>query len=167
MVFASKVLLKIFNSDELYGHNVTGKTFCKNFRHKKALDEKRVSYIRWLVENYFEAQDKEAQWKMCRTSINKAILISEKKAAKQSLVITGGDLLNINNISSCVNSEATLTSKTDLFTYNNPGLFENMFKMDVSDLAKFKNTNKDTLKVKPSIRKYFPIYQFNSQIIFL
>lgn len=84
MVFATKVLMRIFDLNELYGHNVSGRTFSRNVKSKKALDEKRIKYIRWLVENHFETRDKENQWKLCRTAINKIILISEKKAIKNN-----------------------------------------------------------------------------------
>lgn len=82
MVFATKILLRIFDMSELYGHNVSGKTFSKSIRTKKPLDEKRIKYIRWLVEYYFKGQDLENQWKLCRTAINKIILINEKKYLK-------------------------------------------------------------------------------------
>jgi transposase len=82
MVFATKILMKLFRPDELHGHNVSGKTFSKNVKNKKALDEKRIKYIRWLVENNFETSNREQLWKMCRTAINKIILINEKKQTK-------------------------------------------------------------------------------------
>jgi transposase len=85
MVFATKILMKLFRSDELHGHNVSGKTFSKNVKNKKALDEKRIKYIRWLVENNFETSNREQLWKMCRTAINKIILINEKKQTKMQL----------------------------------------------------------------------------------
>jgi hypothetical protein len=83
MVFSTKILMKLFRPDELHGHNVSGKTFSKNVKNKKALDEKRINYIRWLVDNNFETNNREQLWKMCRTAINKIILISEKKSLKQ------------------------------------------------------------------------------------
>ena len=82
MVFATKILHKIFTIDELIGHNVTGKTFNKYIKSKKALDEKRVNYIRWLVEANFESSNnnnKEDLWKSCRTAINKSIRKNEIK----------------------------------------------------------------------------------------
>ena len=79
MVFATKILYKIFRLDELLGHNVSGKTFNKFIKNKKALDEKRINYIRWLVENHFEASNKEELWKSCRTAINKSIRNNEIK----------------------------------------------------------------------------------------
>ena len=84
MVFSTKILLQIFNMDELYGHNVSGKTFSKNIKNKPPLDEKRIKYIRWLTENYFKSHDKENQWKLCRTAINKIILTNEKKQMKKT-----------------------------------------------------------------------------------
>lgn len=81
MVFATKILYKIFKLDELIGHNVSGKTFNKYIKNKKALDEKRINYIRWLVENYFEAESKDELWKSCRTAINKSIRNNEIKFA--------------------------------------------------------------------------------------
>ncbi|CAF0857098.1 unnamed protein product [Brachionus calyciflorus] len=62
MVFATKILYKIFKLDELIGHN-------------------RINYIRWLVENYFEAESKDELWKSCRTAINKSIRNNEIKFA--------------------------------------------------------------------------------------
>ena len=73
MVFATKILYKIFDISELVGHNVSGKTFNKHIKNKKALDEKRINYIKWLVENQFESNNKEELWKSCRTAINKSI----------------------------------------------------------------------------------------------
>lgn len=84
MVFATKILMRIFNVNEMYGHNVSGKTYSKNIKNKKALDEKRIKYIRWLVENHYETQNRESQWKLCRTAINKIILINEKKSTKKN-----------------------------------------------------------------------------------
>ena len=97
MVFATKILYKIFALDELIGHNVSGKTFNKYIKNKKALDEKRINYIRWLVETYF-LSDSSANnnnntnnssstimrcsadtWKSCRTAINKSIRNNEIK----------------------------------------------------------------------------------------
>ena len=79
MVFATKMLYKIFELNELLGHNCSGKTFNKYVRNKKALDEKRVNYIKWLVDNYFESNSKEEIWKACRTAINKSIRNNELK----------------------------------------------------------------------------------------
>lgn len=53
MSFATKVLFKIYSVDELHGHNVSGKTFHKHIVHKEPLEEKRLMYIKWLVEKYF------------------------------------------------------------------------------------------------------------------
>ncbi len=87
MVFATKILYKIFDLSELLGHNVSGKTFNKFIKNKKALDEKRINYIRWLVETNFESENREELWKACRTAINKSIRNNEIKgfqaAAKQ------------------------------------------------------------------------------------
>lgn len=82
MVFATKILYKIFKMDELIGHNVSGKTFNKFIKNKKALDEKRVNYIRYLVEKNFDASDREELWKSCRTAINKCIRNNEIKYAQ-------------------------------------------------------------------------------------
>ena len=79
MVFATKILYKIFDISELLGHNVSGKTFNKYIKNKKALDEKRINYIKWLVENHFETNNKEELWKACRTAINKSIRNNELK----------------------------------------------------------------------------------------
>ena len=53
MSFATKVLFRVFCLDELHGHNVSGKTFHKHISHKEPLEEKRLMYIKWLVEKYF------------------------------------------------------------------------------------------------------------------
>lgn len=79
MVFATKILYKIFQLKELLGHNVSGKTFNKYIKNKKALDKKRIYYIKWLVENYFESTNKTELWKSCRTAINKSIRNNEIK----------------------------------------------------------------------------------------
>lgn len=83
MVFATKILYKIFKLEELIGHNVSGKTFNKYIKNKKALDEKRVNYIRYLVEKNFDSSDREELWKSCRTAINKCIRNNEIKYAQQ------------------------------------------------------------------------------------
>ena len=85
MVFATKILLKIFNSDELIGHNVSGKTFSKILKDKKPLDEKRIGYIRWLIENNFESNNKDDLWRSCRTAINKCIRFNESKCTKNKV----------------------------------------------------------------------------------
>jgi hypothetical protein len=82
MVFTTKMLYKLFRVDELLGHNVSGKTFNKFIKNKKALDEKRINYIRWLVERNFEADNREELWKACRTAINKSIRNHEIKAGQ-------------------------------------------------------------------------------------
>ena len=96
MVFASKILYKIFDLSELIGHNVSGKTFNKFIKNKQALDERRIGYIRWLVENNFEASNKEDLWKACRTAINKSIRNNELKImnfhnANNSQIETSGE----------------------------------------------------------------------------
>ena len=102
MVFATKILLKIFDVKELYGHNVSGKTFSKSIQNKKALDQTRINYIKWLVENNFETSNKECLWKMCRTAINKVILIHEKKAHKYNEHMCDDELLlNEQNLYDC------------------------------------------------------------------
>ena len=85
MVFTTRMLYRVFRLDELLGHNVSGKTFNKFIKNKKALDETRVNYIRWLVESHFEAESKEDLWKACRTAINKSIRNNEIKAAQLQL----------------------------------------------------------------------------------
>jgi hypothetical protein len=121
MVFATKILMKLFTPEEMHGHNVSGKTFSKNIKNKKALDEKRIRYIRWLVENNFESNNREQLWKMCRTAINKIILINEKKlAAKSNNDISKGDQLN----NSVVNNSVTLKSSMDI--YEDINLFKNL-----------------------------------------
>ena len=91
MVFATKVLYKIFDISELIGHNVSGKTFNKFIKNKQALDERRIEYIRWLVQNNFEANNKEELWKSCRTAINKSIRNNELKGIKSGTNKSSGD----------------------------------------------------------------------------
>jgi hypothetical protein len=92
MSFATKILFKIFKIDELHGHNVSGKTLNKNVKAKLPLDPVSISYIKFLVENYYNdkeckemlsslANNKQDLWKSCHTAINKSILISERKSA--------------------------------------------------------------------------------------
>jgi hypothetical protein len=94
MIFATKVLLKIFSKEELLGHNVSGKTFHKNLKNKQPLDEKRIMYIKWLIEKYFESKKKEQVWKSCRKAINRVIRNFE---IKESKLIKTIDDLNENN----------------------------------------------------------------------
>jgi transposase len=84
MSFATKILFKIYSINELHGHNVSGKTFNKNVGHKEPLEEKRLMYIRWLVEKSFsdENTNKEQLWKACCNAINKMIRRSEVNAQK-------------------------------------------------------------------------------------
>lgn len=79
MVFATKILYKIFQLNELLGHNISGKTFNKFIKNKKALDQKRVYYIKWLVDTYYESNSKAELWKSCRNAINKSIRNNEIK----------------------------------------------------------------------------------------
>ena len=89
MIFATKVLVKIFSRDELLGHNVSGKTFHKNLKSKQPLDEKRIMYIKWLIEKYFSSNDGKKTnvpliWKSCRKAINRIIRNHEAKEASRS-----------------------------------------------------------------------------------
>jgi hypothetical protein len=93
MSFATKILFRLFKPAELHGHNVSGKTLNRNMKAKLPLDPIRVGYIKFLVEGWYD--DKEFRemlsgtsnkgdlWKSCHTAINKAILISERKASLQ------------------------------------------------------------------------------------
>jgi len=100
MVFATKILYKIFHLSELLGHNVSGKTYNKYIKNKKALDQKRISYIKWLIETYFDG-NKEELWKSCRTAINKSIrnneikggLISEDDYKENKSLINGTKII--------------------------------------------------------------------------
>ena len=47
MSFATELLVKLFKPSELIGHNISGS------KNKKTLDERRINYIRWLVENQY------------------------------------------------------------------------------------------------------------------
>jgi transposase len=104
MSFATKVLFRIFSVDELHGHNVSGKTFHKHISHKEPLEEKRLMYIKWLVEKYFYYpflatnsttsgnftndnnayyyKNKDVLWKACCNAINKMIRRSEVNQIK-------------------------------------------------------------------------------------
>ena len=89
MIFATKVLVKIFSKEELLGHNVSGKTFHKNLKSKQPLDEKRIMYIKWLIERYFNSNDGKRVnvpliWKSCRKAINRIIRNYEAKEANKS-----------------------------------------------------------------------------------
>ena len=81
MIFATKILLKIFDVSELWGHNLSGKTYSHSKSNsKKALDETRILYIRYLVEKNFEADDKEELWKSCRKAISRVLRNLDKKS---------------------------------------------------------------------------------------
>lgn len=83
MIFATKLLQKIFTHDELCGRNLSGKTYPQvngNPQAKKALDETRVLYIQYLVEKYFDSDDKELLWKSCRKAIGRVLRNLEKKS---------------------------------------------------------------------------------------
>jgi hypothetical protein len=91
MVFTTKILYKLFRVEELLGHNVSGKTFNKFIKNKKALDERRINYIRWLIERNFETTDRVELWKQCRTAINKSIRNHEIKAGQYGNWLGGGE----------------------------------------------------------------------------
>jgi transposase len=97
MVFATKILFKIFNPEELIGRNVTGKTFSKIVKEKKPLDEERIGYIRWLIENNFESNNKDDLWRSCRTAINKCIRFNELRCMKKVIKKEIDDDIKINN----------------------------------------------------------------------
>lgn len=82
MIFATKVLLKVFTKEELVGHNVSGKTYHKNAKNKQALDEERIIYIKYLVEKYYPNKKKDMIWKSCRKAINRVIRNFEIKESK-------------------------------------------------------------------------------------
>ncbi len=82
MSFATKILFKIFKTSELHGHNVSGKTLNKNLKAKLPLDSVRISYIKYLVDTYYDEKEckemlsgvtshKQDLWKSCHTAINK------------------------------------------------------------------------------------------------
>ncbi len=93
MIFATKVLLRIFTKAELLGHNIAGKSpvrsnfglVNKNQKSKQPLDETRLNYIQWLVRtyfNYFDDEKQEAVWKSCRKAIQRVIRNIEIKESK-------------------------------------------------------------------------------------
>lgn len=87
MIFATKLLQKIFTHDELCGHNLSGKTYPqvnRNSLAKKALDETRVLYIQYLVEKYFDSDDMELLWKSCRKAIGRVLRNLEKKSLQEA-----------------------------------------------------------------------------------
>jgi hypothetical protein len=94
MSFSTKLLFRLFHLHELHGRNVAGKTLNKNMKTKLALDPIRVGYIKFLVESWFDDKEfremlvgtsnKGDMWKSCHTAINKAILISERKAMQRA-----------------------------------------------------------------------------------
>lgn len=82
MIFATKILSRVFTKDELIGHNVSGKTYHRNLKNKRALDEHRMSYIRSLVEAYFPQRKIDVTWRACRKAINRVIRNVEVKESK-------------------------------------------------------------------------------------
>lgn len=97
MIFATKVLVRIFSKEELIGHNVSGKTFHKNLKNKQPLDEVRISYIKNLVEIYFPNRKIEDTWKSCRKAINRVIRNFEIKESKlnKSIIDESSELNDI------------------------------------------------------------------------
>lgn len=95
MIFATKVLMRIFTKDELMGHNVSGKTFHKNFKNKQPLDETRINYIRHLVETCFPHKKIDTTWKSCRKAINRVIRNFEIKESKLNKSIDDVELNDI------------------------------------------------------------------------
>ena len=101
MSFATKLLFKLFKPSELHGHNVSGKTLNRNAKSKLPLDPIRVGYIKFLVEKSYAdnefreqlsgASSKLDLWRSCHTAINKAILISERKANLRRAAIENGE----------------------------------------------------------------------------
>ena len=82
MIFATKILARVFTKDELIGHNVSGKTYHRNLKDKRPLDEQRMSYIRSLVEAYFPQRKMDVTWRACRKAINRVIRNVEIKESK-------------------------------------------------------------------------------------
>lgn len=82
MIFATKLLLRVFTKEELIGHNISGKTYHRNLRSKQPLDESRIEYIRSLVETYFPQKKIDVVWKACRKAINRVIRNFEIKESK-------------------------------------------------------------------------------------
>ncbi len=118
--------------NELLGHNVSGKTFNRFIKNKKALDEKRINYIRWMVDTYYETENREEQWKACRTAINKSIRNNELKGSNEvthfdkttnnneDMISISANPINTNNINlriiSLNESVPTNTTQTSLIT---------------------------------------------------
>ena len=93
--------MKLFSKEELLGHNIGGKTFHKNSNQKEALDETRINYIKWMIDNYFntnlnEHYKQESVWKSCRKAINRVIRNFEIKESKliKSIDENNSDTLN-------------------------------------------------------------------------
>jgi hypothetical protein len=82
MIFSTKVLTKIFTTEELCGHNLTSKTFHKKSLVKPALDEKRLNYIKWLVEKYFDNKNSILLWKSCRKAMCRVLRNIDKKSSQ-------------------------------------------------------------------------------------
>jgi hypothetical protein len=82
MIFSTKVLTKIFTTEELCGHNLTTKTFHKKSLVKPALDEKRLNYIKWLVEKYFDSKNSILLWKSCRKAMCRVLRNIDKKSSQ-------------------------------------------------------------------------------------
>lgn len=116
MIFATKVLFKIYKLDELHSHNVSGKTFNKYDRPKQALEYTRLMYIKWLVEKYFKITNKKSDnvWKRCCKAINRTIRKSEKKSEEAKGEITETTQKKIVN-----NNKKKLTTPTTTNNNNN------------------------------------------------
>lgn len=115
MVFTTKMLYKLFRLDELIGHNVSGKTFNKFIKNKKALDERRVNYIRYLVERHYSDEEtpdlsREELWKACRTAINKSIRNNEIKMAAAAGVASTTNPAELALLTNLTTPGATTTS---------------------------------------------------------
>lgn len=165
MVFATKILYKIFKLDELIGHNVSGKTFNKYIKNKKALDEKRINYIRFLVEKHFEAQNREELWKSCRTAINKSIRNNEIKYAtaaglsSNNLIVLqqhnqehqmDPQFAEFNNSEHVNNSEATIINlqpNLSIFQITNDLPPPNELDGDKSDIEHFHHQHHQTTSI--------------------
>ncbi len=79
MIFATRILLKIFDPKELGNQSLQVTRLKQTPKRRNPLDERRIIYIKYLVEKYFNCEDKEFVWKSCRKAINRILRNIEKK----------------------------------------------------------------------------------------
>ncbi len=71
--------MKIFDPEELGNQSLQVTKLKQTPKRRNTLDERRIKYIKYLVEKYFICEDKEFLWKSCRKAINRILRNIEKK----------------------------------------------------------------------------------------